>query len=175
MDYRDELIENPEKGAERLVADFGNRLYEVARKLCLNESDAEDLEFRTLARAIEKISTFNGKSSLYTWLYSIMMNIRRMDLRSKGSHAWVLGEELSSLEDEGPDPGEAFAKEVEAGLLRRVVSELPENLRAVVVFRYFEDLSMNEIAKILDVPAGTVRFRLFAAKKIIRKKIIQTF
>ena len=103
-----------------------------------------------------------------------MMNFYRMDLRLKSANALLFQAELPEIEDTALDPGEVLAKEVDAELLRMIVSRLPERLREVVIFRYFEDLSMSEIAKILDIPVGTVRFRLFTARNEIRRRLMQT-
>lgn len=174
MDYLNEFQRNPERGAALLVSEYGDRLFEVAKRICLNIYDAEDLVFRTFAQAIRKIGSFRQKSSFYTWLYAIMMNFYRMDLRLKSANALLFQAELPEIEDTALDPGEVLAKEVDAELLRMIVSRLPERLREVVIFRYFEDLSMSEIAKILDIPVGTVRFRLFTARNEIRRRLMQT-
>ena len=55
-------------GAQRLVAEYGNRLYETAIRLCGNTADAEDYAFRTLERAIARIGSFKESSSFFTWL-----------------------------------------------------------------------------------------------------------
>ena len=171
MDYLQLIKQDPEEGAKRLVAEFGDRLFAVAYKVCLNTADAEDLVYRTLMRAIEKIDSFEGNSSFYTWLYAILMNFRRMDVRSLQSDRLVFGEKLPDVQDDRLDPVETLAQKVDAGFLRKAVSELPEDLRSVVVFRYFEDLPLVEIARLLKLPPGTVRFRLFTAKRLIRQKI----
>lgn len=176
MDCCEEIKKDPEVGTRRLVAEYGDRLFGVARRLGLAEHDAAELVFRTLLRAVERIESFNGKSSFYTWLYAIMMNFRRMDIRAaKADCALEFVPDVPDCEDERPDPGEAFARVVDAEILRKVVDELPQGLRDVVVFRYYEDMSMNEIAQVLSIPSGTVRFRLFRAKKILRDRFAQTF
>lgn len=175
MECSEEIKKDPEAGAKWLVAEFGDRLFAVARRLGLNDYDAEDLVFRVLSQALAKIGTFDGKSSIYTWLYAIMMNFRRMDLRSRAANVLVPMAEVPESVDESPDPGEVLANISDAAALHAAVEALPETYREVVVFRYFEDLSMNDIAQILGIPCGTVRFRLCHAKRLLRAKLAPTF
>lgn len=161
-------------GTRRLVAEYGNRLYETAIRLCGNEADAQDYVFRTLERAVSRIHLFSGRSSFFTWLYEILVNLVRTDVRRKAANALVFPGELPPCEDAGPNIGERLSAQDEAAIVRAAVGELPPALRVVTVFRYFEDLTIPEIAHILSVPEGTVKSRLHEAKKRIREKIART-
>ena len=128
-----------------------------------------------LWRAIERIGLFSGASSMYTWLYSILVNFWRMDLRQKKKMDILLfQDEMPDCPDERPDPAEALAAKADSEAIRNAIAELPEYYRVVVVFRYFEDMSVPEIAKVLGIPEGTVKFRLHKAKNIMRRKLAQT-
>ena len=83
MEIAEEIKMCPENGARRLIAEYGDRLYDTAFRLCQDDTCALDLVNRTLWRAIERINLFSGASSMYTWLYSILVNFWRMDLRQK--------------------------------------------------------------------------------------------
>ena len=87
MESLDEITADKAACAHRLVAEYGDRLYETAIRLCGNESDAGDYVFRTLERAIERIDGFKGRASLFTWLYEIMVNLMRTDARRKAANA----------------------------------------------------------------------------------------
>lgn len=80
MSDDDEILERlrtrPEDGARLLVGAYG-------RRLCHNETDAEDLVSRTLARVVQSIGSFKGESGFFTWQCSIMANFFKMDLRRK--------------------------------------------------------------------------------------------
>lgn len=87
MSDDDEILERlrtrPEDGARLLVGAYGRRLYAAAMRLCHNETDAEDLVSRTLARVVQSIGSFKGESGFFTWQCSIMANFFKMDLRRK--------------------------------------------------------------------------------------------
>lgn len=162
------------KGARRLVEEYGNRLYETAFRLCGNETDAQDYTFRTLERAVERIESFVGKSSLFTWLYSILANIIRSDARRKGNNSLVFPGDVPEEGEGGLDAGEILAEREEAVAVRSAISVLPPELREVLVFRYYEDMTVPEIAHVLSLPEGTVKSHIHAAKKTVRAKIART-
>ena len=174
MDLASEIKADKEAGTRRLVAEYGDRLYETAVRLCGSEADAQDYAFRTFERAISRIHQFSGRSSLFTWLYEILVNIMRTDARRKAANALVFTDTLPDSEDPAPNVGEAFSEKEEADFLRAAVDELPPPLRDAVVFRYYEDLTVPEMAQVLSVPEGTVKSRLHEAKRRIRAKIVRT-
>ena len=81
MEVWQEIRKNRERGAERLVAEYGNRLYAAAVLLCANDHDAEELVFRTFDQAVKKIRQFDPSRNFFTWLYAIMLNFHRMNHR----------------------------------------------------------------------------------------------
>lgn len=175
MEIAEEISTCPESGARRLIAEYGDRLYDTAFRLCQDESAARDLVNRTFWRAIERIGLFSGASSMYTWLYAILVNFWRMDLRQKKKMDILLfQDEMPDCPDERPDPAEALAAKADSEAIRNAIAELPEYYRVVVVFRYFEDMSVPEIAVVLGIPEGTVKFRLHKAKNMMRRKLAQT-
>jgi RNA polymerase sigma-70 factor (ECF subfamily) len=174
MEIWNEIAENADSGAKRLVAEYGNRLYETAIRLCGNEADAQDYAFRTLERAVDRIRLFSGRSSFFTWLYEILVNLIRTDARRKAANALVFPGEYPPCEDPRPNVGEQLSAQDEAEIVRAAVRELPPHLRAATVFRYYEDLTIPEIALILTVPEGTVKSRLHEAKCRIRERIART-
>jgi RNA polymerase sigma-70 factor (ECF subfamily) len=174
MDLVAEIVADKAAGTRRLVSEYGNRLYETAIRLCGNEADAQDYAFRTLERAVDRIRLFSGRSSFFTWLYEILVNLIRTDARRKAANALVFPEELPPCEDPRPNVGEQLSAQDEAAIVRAAVRELPPHLRAATVFRYYEDLTIPEIARILSVREGTVKSRLHEAKCRIRERIART-
>jgi hypothetical protein len=87
MEIWNEIVEDADSGAKRLVAEYGDRLFTAACRIVQNDSEAEDLVFRTFERAILKIGQYDGRCQFFSWLYSVMLNFRRMDLRRKGANA----------------------------------------------------------------------------------------
>lgn len=165
------IAEDVERGAEALVKEYGTRLYATAFRLCQNEKDAEDLVFRTFARVVERISSFHGRSGFFTWMCAILVNFHNMDRRRKAANALDFGEEVPERPDPRPDPSEALAANDEAVILRAAVDALPDDLREAIVLRYFDEMSVPDIAKALEVPEGTVYWRLHEGRKRIRETV----
>ena len=171
MDLVDEIKLRPTAGARRLVAEYRDRLYQVAYRLCLNAADAEDLSFRTLQRAIERIGSYRPTSSFFQWLFAILVNFRRMDMRRKAANMLDFTDDLPDAPTDAPDAADTLAAAEDATTLRAAVAALPEIFREVVVFRYFEDMSVPEIAQVLGIPEGSVKSRLNRAKQRIRSTL----
>ena len=174
MEIWEEIKTDPNLGAKRLVVEYGDRLYDAAVRLCLDEDAARELVSRTLLRAIERIDLFQGCSTLYTWLYTILVNFWRMDLRKRNSEKVVFTDEVPDRPDESPDPFEMLASKADAQAIREAVGRLPALYRVVTVFRYFEDMTVPEIASVVGIPEGTVKFRLHKAKAMMRRQLAQT-
>ena len=100
MDLVAEIVADKAAGTRRLVSEYGNRLYETAIRLCGNEADAQDYAFRTLERAVDRIRLFSGRSSFFTWLYEILVNLIRTDARRQAATALAFPEELPPLPEE---------------------------------------------------------------------------
>ena len=173
MEVWKEIEANPERGARRLIDEYGNRLYAAAMVLCSNQADAEELVFRTLAQAVRKIAQYRGRAPFFSWLYRIMLNFRRMDCRGKEVElvfsetlrdAPYADEAKSVPSDAGMEDVERLLAEVDAPAVRAAVCRLSPVLREAVLLRYFEDRSIAEMADILGVPQGTVMSRLFNAR-----------
>ena len=163
MEIWQEIRKNSDCGAERLVSEYGNRLYAAALLLCSNGQDAEDLTFRTLNQAIRKIKTFDPSRSFYTWIYTIMLNFRRMDLRRKRMNVISVGS-TTDLPEVAINSFAEMLDNSEDDHLTKAIASLSPQLREVVVLRYYEERQIDEIASILQVPVGTVKSRLHNAR-----------
>ena len=175
MEIWEEISADVHAGAAKLVAEYGDRLFTAAFQIVQNEADANDLVFRTFERALNKVGQFVGRSQFFSWLYSVMLNFRLMDLRRKGSNALVFDENVPDGEDPSPNPAEALALKSEASAVRAAVARLPEHLRTVIVLHYFEDFGIRAIAELISVPLGTVKFRLHRARRLLAEMLAQTF
>ena len=168
MEVWQEIAKNAERGAERLVAEYGDRLYAAAMLLCRNNGDAEELVFRTLAQAVSKIRQFRPLGNFFSWLYTILLNFHRMDERRNRPDIVLVGstQDLPQI----PVCGAGDAAEE----LREMVRGLPPQIRETVVLKYFSGMSVEEIAEALGIPPGTVKSRLFSAKRILADKFKHT-
>jgi RNA polymerase sigma-70 factor (ECF subfamily) len=164
MEIWQEIRKNGEIGARRLVSEYGNRLFGAALLLCSDDHDAEELVFRTFAQAVKKIKQYQPRGDFFAWLYAIMLNFRRMDIRKQHLDLIPVGDPRD-IPESAPsgvaDVRRAFTSE-DVRLALRMISPV---LREVILLRYFEGHGIEEIAEILSVPVGTVKSRLHNAKR----------
>lgn len=174
MELYEEIKADRESGTKRLVAEYRTRLTTAAEMLCRDSHEAEDLVFRAFEQAILKIDEFRPTGSFYYWIYTILINFHRMDLRKKSARPEMLArDEMPEVEDD-TNPFKEFVFRGSAEAVRTAVKMLPDNFREVVVLKFFEEMSTAEISKVTGVPEGTVRSRLHYAKDALHAMLSQT-
>jgi len=126
---------------------------------------ADDLVQETLSLALQKIHQLRDKERLNAWLYSILKNRWKQHLRSRRVHEGLDDEQ--SCDKPGPD---LVVDQIGVvNRVRRAVSALPRDQRRVLALVDLEDFSYNDVAEILEIPAGTVMSRLHRARKNLLK------
>ncbi len=166
MEVWSEIQKNVEDGTRRLVSEYGNRLFAAAIGLCRNDQDAEDLVFRTFEQAVKKIRLYEPSGDFFCWLYTIMLNFRRMDLRRNTPNIVSVGS-AQDLPEQAYVTLPDVSGLISSDRLLAALRALPEATRAVVVLKYFEERSVEEIAAQLAVPIGTIKSRLFNARRAL--------
>ena len=168
----EEIGRDRESGARRLVAEYGNRLYAAALLFCKNDSDAEELVFRTLERAVSHIAQYEPKGEFFSWLYVIMRNFRLMDLRKNEPEILPVGAPQDLPEVADARLAQALSS-VDAETVRAAVRILPDIHSEVLVLRFLEGRSMEEISGMIGIPLGTVKSRLHNAKAALRDALAE--
>ena len=162
-------------------------LYATAMRLTRNRADAEDLVQDTMVRALRFQDRFEPGTNLRAWLYTILHNTWRNRIRDTAREATDVDsdriEELAATAG-GPAAtadGPAEVETPERVLLRATMDadlkdaldELPEAFRQAVWLRDVEEFSYAEIARMLDVPIGTVMSRISRGRRQLFKKLSQ--
>jgi RNA polymerase sigma-70 factor, ECF subfamily len=137
--------------------------------------DVDDLTQEAFLKAYRNIDRFRGDSSLYTWAYRIARNVcldamRRRKYRGQFIFDWF---KQTDSDFEFPDPAGTDVAEIRDTRywIDKALAQLPEDFRSVIVFREIQDLSYEEISQIMDIPEGTVKSRLFKARKMMREQL----
>ena len=160
MTIIEEIRANPESGARRLMAEYSARLHAAALNLCGDGATADDLVVRALDRAVRKIDSCRDSEALFGWIYAIMLNLYRDEARTLSSQRTVYCENVPEVASEMPSLGRG----IDDAILRAAIKQLPREMRDAIVMHYFMDLSVAQMAKVLMVPAGTVKSRLHYAR-----------
>ena len=178
-----EIQRDREKGANRLVAEYRDRLYAAALALCGDAIEAEDLVFRTFEQVIDKIDEYREEQAFYGWMFTILLNYHRMSLRRADRRNTIPSGAASDMESviaaasEAPlcanaaARGDAVISAVDGDTLRIAVSQLPPDKREVLILHYFMDQSVSKIAKMLSIADGTVMSRLHYARLALGQRL----
>lgn len=151
---------------EDFVQTYQQDVYRLTLSILDDATEAEDATQDSLLAALRSLDSFRGAASLKTWLYSITVNICRTRLqqsRRRTRLTQVLGAILR-LRNTPSVEEDAIQRQSDQSLWH-TIHRMNEKHRIPVVLRYYHDLSVTEIAGILQVPAGTVHSRLNTARR----------
>ena len=168
-----QLRSNAVEGFDRLIEQYGDRLYWHIRRIVVHHEDTEDVLQETFTRAYLSIADFRGdtESSLTAWLYRIATNqsIRVLRKRKKwvfSSLDSVRGDLLATFEHEvAPAADEIVVK------LQRAILALPTKQRLVFNMRYYDELSFEQIAQATGDSVSTLKTNYHYAVKKIREQV----
>jgi RNA polymerase sigma-70 factor, ECF subfamily len=179
-----ELARNGDKAAlSKLVNTYSERIYNLALRILRKKEDAEDVLQETFLTVIEKLHTFDGRSSFFTWIYRIATNASLMKLRKKKMIFQEISEDPEFSEsvesrvfvDWSQDPSiNVFDEEVKTKL-DQAVNKLSDIYRSVFVLRDIEGLSIKETSAILDITEENVKIRLRRARQFLRDYLSDYF
>jgi len=146
-------------------------VYAYLRRLCTNQTDAEDLTQQTFLKVWSSLDSFGGRSKFSTWLYRIAHNTYIDFQRGNvGSHLNRADQWWNECVDTNPGPFASAAERQMAWRLYETVDQLDENKKHVVHLHYYQGLSIRETAKVLGIATSTVKYRLREVFKILRIK-----
>jgi RNA polymerase sigma-70 factor (ECF subfamily) len=171
-----------------LLGAYHRQIYHVCLRMVSHPEDAADVAQDTLAKAIEHIDSFEGKSKLSTWLFRIAMNLsishlrkrkvrRAASLETAGDNGF--DDQASSLksmmiDEREPGPDHRVETDEQVDRLHEAIGGLDEDLRAVILLRDLQDMDYQQIAEVMGIPVGTVKSRLFRARLALRQKLSKT-
>jgi RNA polymerase sigma-70 factor (ECF subfamily) len=169
-------------GAVRhLVSTNNQRLFRAAWSILRNRDESEDALQSCYAKALAAIGTFEGRSSLTTWLTRIVINealarkrtqqLRRKYLEAEGVQVLDTYREQLAKGSQAPSPEAEAAREQLRAMLEDAIGTLPENFRTVFVLHEIEGVSVEEAALTLDIPIGTAKTRLMRARRKLQQAL----
>ncbi len=171
-----------ENAFARLLGRYKDAIYYMLLKMVNNKSDAEDLTLEAFGKAFKNLHQYSPNYAFSTWLFKIASNNCIDFLRKrKGVTITIVNTQenndtdlLSKLRSKDPDPEEKLIRKQKAILMRRVVRKLKPRYQTLVEYRYFREMTYEEIASELNLPLGTVKAQLFRAREMLFKLIETT-
>ena len=146
-----------------LVTKYRSKIFNMIYGIVGNENDAWDLAQEGFLKAWRSIHRFQARSSFYTWLYSITINVTIDSLRQRCRRSEV--ELDDAIPSSLPSPRADYQRNEIRQHINAALAQLSPEHRAVIVLKEIEDLHYHEIAEILNLSIGTVMSRLFYGRK----------
>jgi RNA polymerase sigma-70 factor, ECF subfamily len=171
---------------EAMIRRYGGRLLAVARRICGNEEDARDVLQSAYLSAFRSLHGFEGAAQLSTWLHRIVVNTALMRLRSKrrkpeDSIETLLpafqedGHHVEQFSDWAMPADRLLEREDVRATVRRCITQLPDSYREVLMLRDIEELSTDDVAKLLRITPTAVKVRLHRARQALSTLLRREF
>lgn len=164
---------------ERLIAKHQHIAYNIAYRMVGNEEDAKDITQEAFIKVFKSIKSFREDSSFSTWLYRIVMNTCKDELRKKKVKVVSIDQRIETdessigieISDQSYSPETIYEKKQLHDLLHKALTDLPEQNRIVVIMRDVQGFSYEDIAQCINVPVGTVKSRINRGRQMLREMI----
>lgn len=162
-----------------LVDLYKSRIFHLAYRMLGNRQEAEDVVQDTFLRMYEHLSSFDRSRKFSTWLYRIATNLCIDRLRRRRS-VYSLDADMtegdnmdgySVLRSDAPGPEEALVLTERQRMVLEAIDALPDKYKTAVALRYYQDLSLQEISEIMQIPVSTVKTRIHRGREYLRRKL----
>jgi RNA polymerase sigma-70 factor (ECF subfamily) len=152
-----------------LVERYDRAVYHLCLRTVRNADEAQDCAQEAFFKAFRSLHTFRPGAKFSTWIFSIAYHAccDRLGRRKRMSP-----DEMPDRADPAPGPAAVAEERDEARALRAAIDALPEKYRTVITLYHLQGRQYDEIARILDLPMGTVKTHIFRAKELLRKALV---
>ncbi|OXS59335.1 RNA polymerase sigma factor SigW [Cohnella sp. CIP 111063] len=171
------------KGDQRAFAEivdmYKDKLYHLAFRMTGNRQEAEDVVQETFLRVYKNLDRYDENQKFSTWIYRIATNLCIDRLRKRravysldaesSDHEGLDGYAMLPSDDRTPE-SELLLSETQR-LIQESIATLPIKYKSVMILRYLQDLSLQEISDVLDMPVTTVKTRVHRGREFLRKKL----
>ena len=171
------------KGDQNAYADIVNlyqhKLYQICYRMLGNKQEAEDIAQEAFVRAYINLHSYDQKRKFSTWIYRIATNLCIDRIRKKKPDYYLDAEVAgtdgldmySQIAADEKLPEDVVTQMELQDRIQYEISRLPDKYRSVIVLKYIEELSLQEISEILDMPLGTVKTRIHRGREALRKQL----
>jgi len=155
---------------DELATPLFGALYNYARWLTRDPSEAEDLVQETYVKALRGFGSFTPGTNFRAWMYRILRNTFLTSKTGLKTTATIDDDLAETIATDGT-PESLLLSRIDADALRRAIESLPLIFREVLLLADMEEMSYREIAETLNIPIGTVTSRLLRARRKVREAL----
>jgi len=159
----------------QLIVSQQHYVYSIAMSVLKNPDDAADLTQDAFIRLVRALPQYTGESRFTTWLYRLVVNLGRDELRKRGRQVPIAPpaddadeqDPMASVADDDrwADPAQVLDSQELRNEVRRALAQLDEHHRLVLTLYYFDDMKYTDIAEIMDLPLNTVKSHIRRGKE----------
>jgi RNA polymerase sigma-70 factor, ECF subfamily len=149
---------------EALFTRYRVRVFKFVLRMVRNEAIAEELNSDVFLDVWRQAGTFEGRSAVSTWIFSIA-RYKALTVLQRRPEEKLDDERADAIEDDADDPEVALAKKDKAAVLRQCLEQLSAEHREIVNLVYYQHKSVEEVSAIVGIPEATVKTRMFYARK----------
>ena len=168
-----DVLDGDANAFEAIVREYERNVYNIALRMSGDREDALDISQESFLKAYHSLQSFRGDSKFSVWLYRIVSNTCLDFLRERKRRAEVPlvreddeGEtEDAQIRDESLSPETLLERKLTREAVQRGLESLPEDQRKILLLREIQGFSYEEIGRILSLESGTVKSRIFRARK----------
>lgn len=179
--FLERLRARDERAFNRLVLENQGRVYALLVRMLKDSAEAEEVAQEVFVTVFKSIDSFRGDAKISTWIYRIAVNharnrIKYLSRRARGRHQDVneMSDRLDIHDGRAPDAPDAMLEaKLTKQTVERALAELPADFREVFLLREVEKLSYDEIEARTGLAKGTVKSRLFRARKALQEELDQ--
>ena len=154
-----------DRGAfESLLSRYEKPVYNAAYRMLNDREDARDVAQTVFLKAYEKLGDFNPEYRFFSWIYRIAVNESVNCLNKRNRTEELDSEPVTGLS--GPD--EQMEREMQNRRIQSALMRLKPDYRSVIVLKHFLDCNYVEISRILDIPEGKVKSRLYSGRQLLK-------
>ncbi|MBU0697413.1 MAG: sigma-70 family RNA polymerase sigma factor [Bacteroidetes bacterium] len=173
------FVERAKEGDQKAYAELMHRykdsIYFMVLKMVNNKDDAMDITVTTFAKAFENLEKYRPDYAFSTWLFRIATNgsidfIRKKKIQTTSLDGYSDrdGEDrVFEIKSDVLNPEETSIKKQQTEQLKEIIDRLPLRYKKLIILRYFDELSYEEIAEHMDLPLGTVKAQLFRGRDLL--------
>ena len=175
------VLEGDVNAFEELMAAYEKNVYNLALRMVGNPEDAQDMAQEAFIKAYNSLQNFRGDSKFSVWLYRIVSNVCLDFLRRRNRRGTVSlsmededGEDVQlDIADESQSPELILERQLTREAVQRGLEALPPDSRQILLLREIQGLSYEEISAALGLEVGTVKSRIFRARKKVCAFLLQ--
>jgi RNA polymerase sigma-70 factor (ECF subfamily) len=184
------VLEGDAQAFREVVRQYKGLVYHIVNHMIADVADYEDLGQEVFLKVYQSLPSFRFRSTLATWISRITYNACLNHVRYRRSHprgdrgpfrvserneSEQAPHEINEVASCNPSPEAVVMKHQAADFVRQSVRTLPAHYRAVIALHYLEEFNLQEVARIVNMPVGTVKSYLFRGRRMLKDRLLLRF